>query len=260
MVTVTTAQLKTTIEAALDTVTSIANVKVFDYPRVEDRRKFPSVEIKAGQPEGSEADERITKTTQRFEVTVRVRKRSAGSDDVVQLKLLEDTILPALDETALGQTEILVLNKIWQRSGELVAKPVSHLASTLVVLVSDIASTTGVGQVVHDMTVTFPSLANMKLLTKPVERESDAMESIYNTARTRVEMGPTGNTRTWYGEVEYTDARMTQLRSDKDARAKISFTVHRASGDEVLGGKIVSLDHGGQLSEVETITIAVEVY
>lgn len=259
MATVTTAQLKVTIDTALDTA-SITGVSVYDYPRPEKRRIFPSVEIKATQPEGTEADERITKISQRFDVTIRVKKRAAGSDDIAFLKSLEDTILPALDETSLGQTEIYVLNKNWQRSGELVTSPVQHLASTLTVLVTDLASTTGVGQVVHDMRVSFPNLPTMKLLSKPVERESEPMESIYNDARLRVEVAPTGDSRTWYGEIEYTDARMTELRSQKNARTKINFTVHRASGDEALSGKITSVDHGGQLSEVETITIAVEVY
>lgn len=261
MATVTTAQLKVTIDAALLAASpTLSAVPVFDYPRVENRRIFPSVEIKAGQAEGSEADPRITKISQRFDITVRIRKRGTGSDDVTELKTLEDVILPALDSTALGQTQILVLNKTWQRSGELVSKPVAHLASTLAVLVSDVDSTTGVGQVVHDMTVDFPSLSGMKLLNKPVERETEGMESIYNTARVRKEMGPTGDTRTWYGEVEYTDTRMTQLRSDKVARSKISFTVNRASGAEALSGKIISVDHGGSLETVETITIVVEVY
>lgn len=259
MATVTTAQLKATLDAAL-LAASLSDVPIFDYPRNEQRRMFPSVEIKAGQPDGTEADERITRITQRFDITVRVRKRGTGTNDVAELKTLEDTILPALDATALGQTQILVLNKVWQRSAELVAKPVEHLASTLVVLVSDVDSTTGAGQVVHDMTVDFPSLSGMKLLNKPVERETEAMEDIYNTARVRKNVAPTGDTRTWYGEVEYTDARMTQLRSDKESRAKISFTVNRLSGAEALAGKIIAVDHGGDLQTVETITIAVEVY
>ena len=259
MVTVTTAQLKSTIDAALET-NNLSSVNVYDHPRPETRKRYPSVEIKAGVAEERLADERITRVTQRFDVTVRVKQRGVGSDEVAELKTLENIILPALDETALGQSEIFVLNKTWQRSGELVPKPVPHLLSTLVVLVTDVESTTGVGQVVHDMRVSFPNLPNMKLLTKPVERESQTTDNIYNDSMNRVEVGYLGDVRTWYGEVEYTGTRITQLRGDMNTRSKISFTIHRAEGDENLSGKIISVDHGGMLSEVETITIAVEIY
>lgn len=189
-----------------------------------------------------------------------MKQTGGGSDDIVFLKLLEDTILPALDTTALGQTQIFVLNKTWQRSGELVTKPVNHLLSTLAVLVTDLTSTTGAGQIVQDITVDFPGLTGMKLLGKDIERETENMENIYNTARVRVEMAPVSDVRTWFGEVEYTDARMTALRALKVARAKIAFTVNRPSGAEALGGKIIGVDHGGPLDNVETIAIGVGVY
>ncbi len=259
MATVTTAQLKTTIEAALVTA-SITGVSVYDYPRPENRRVFPSVEIKATQPEGVEADPRITKINQRFDITVRVKQKSSGTDDVVRIKAIEDAILPALDATALGQSQIFVLNKTWSRSGELSVKPVNHLLSTLAVLVTDLTSTTGSGQIIQDMTVDFPGLAGMKLLSKDIEREIENMEDVYNFARVRVDMAPTSDSRTWFGQVEYTDARMTQLRALKSARGKITFTVNRPSGAEVLGGKIIAVDHGGQLPDVEIITIAVGVF
>ena len=67
----------------------------------------------------------------------------------------------------------------------------------------------------------------MPVLTKPVERESEPHEDIMNDTRVRKEMGPTGSTRIFMVEVEYTDARITQLRTLKDARAKITVTLNR---------------------------------
>lgn len=259
MANITAAQLKTTIEAGLVT-DSVTGVQVFDFPRDVSRRKYPSIEIKATQPDGSEADPRVTRISQKFDVAIRVKPRGGGSDDIAALKAIENSVFTALDATALGQTQIFVLNKSWGRQGEVVQKPIRHYLSILSVLTTDITSTTGVGQIIQDLTVSFPNLANMKILGKPTERETETMESVYNVRRVRVEMAPISDARTWFGEVEYTDARMTELRTQRNARAKISFTVTRPSGDEVLGGKIIGVDHGGVIADVESIAIAVEVF
>lgn len=258
MAIVTTAQLKTTIEAGF-TADSITNVPVFDFPRVEKRRKFPSVEINAVEPEGTEADPRVTNISQRFDIQLRIRKRGGGTDEVAQQKSIENSIIKALDATALGQTKIFVLNKTWSRPAGLVLKPVPHMLSTLIALVTEPTSTTGTGQVILQYTVDFPSLLAMPLLNKPVARETESFESIYNDQRLRKALGPTGDTRTEFFEVEYTDARMTQLRTSKDARGKISVTINRPSGAEALTGKIADLSHGGEIGGVETLTIAFEV-
>ena len=258
MTIITTAQLKTTIVAGFAT-DSITNVPVFDFPRVEKRRKFPSVEINAVEPEGTEADPRITNISQRFDIQLRVRKRGGGSDEIAQQKSIENSIIKSLDATALGQSKIFVLNKVWSRPGGLVAKPVPHMLSTLIALVTEPTSTTGAGQVILQMTVDFPSLAGMPLLNKPVARETEAYESIYNDTRDRKALGPTGDTRVEFFEVEYTDARMSQLRTTKATRAATTVTINRPSGAEVLTGRIADLSHGGDIGGVETITITYEV-
>lgn len=258
MAIVTTADLKTTIDAGF-TTDGLINIPIFDFPRVVNRRKFPSVEINAVEPEGTEADPRITNISQRFDIQLRIRKRGGGTDEVAQQKSFENSIIKSLDTTALGQTTLFVLNKRWSRPAGLVAKPVPHMLSTLIALVTEPTSTTGSGQVILKYTVDFPSLLAMPLLNKPVARETQAFESIYNDQRQRKELGPTGDTRIEFFEVEYTDARMSQLRTSKDALSSIAVTINRPSGAEALTGKIADLSHGGEISGVETITISFEI-
>ena len=201
----------------------------------------------------------MTNISQRFDIQLRIRKRGGGTDEVAQQKSIENSIIKALDATALGQTKIFVLNKRWSRPPGLVLKPVPHMLSTLIVVVTEPTSTTGAGQVILQYTVDFPNLLAMELLNKPLARETEAFESIYDDTRTRKELGPLGDTRIEFFEVEYTDARMAQLRSDKAARGSIAVTIHRPSGNEVLSGKIADLSHGGEIGGVETITISYEV-
>jgi len=199
------------------------------------------------------------KYSQRFDIQLRIRSRGVGSNEIVQQKSIENSIIKALDATALGQSKIYVLNKTWSRPSALVPKPVPHMLSTLIALVTEPTSTTGAGQVILQYTVDFPSLLAMPLLSKPVARETESFESIYNDQRQRKELGPTGDTRQEFFEVEYTDARMSQLRTSKTTRAAVAVTIHRPSGNEVLTGRIADLSHGGEIGGVETITISYEV-
>lgn len=258
MTVITASQLKDVIKQAL-TNASITGIQVFDYSNPDRRKKFPSIEIMPSQPTGEESDERVTRVTQRFDIQFRVRQRGAGSDEVALQKNVEGAVLNAIDATALGQSTLFVLNRIWTRPNALVLKPVSHYLSTLVVLVTDIVSTTGEGQLIAKYTVDFPSLAGMELLNKPLERELENYESIYNDKRLRVFLAPLSDLRTAFFEVEYTDGRMTQLRTLRKARQEISVTLHRPSGNETVTCKITAADHGAPFSEIETITIQIEV-
>ena len=85
---------------------------------------MPFVEILNAQPLGNEADTRVTNIIQKFDVTLKIKIRGAGADEVAQQKTLEDLILPALDDTALGINTIFVFNRNWTRSQQ--PQPILH--------------------------------------------------------------------------------------------------------------------------------------
>ena len=259
MTTVTAASIKSTIDAALVT-SSITGVSVFDHARPDKRKIFPSIEITPTSAEQSFADHKITNISQGFNIILRIKPRGSGTDDVALQKSIEDSILPAITFTALGQTRLHILNKTWQRPNALVQKPVPHLQSNLIVLITTDTSTTGSGQLLSEMTVDFPSLAGMELLSKPTENEIEIGESIKNDTNNRVEFGSITDLRQAFFEVEYTDARMSTLRAQRTARAKITVTLHRTSGDDVMTGKISSVNHGAVHGDVETVIIGFEVF
>ena len=259
MTTVTAASIKSTIDAAL-LASNITGVSVFDYARPDKRKIFPSIEITPTTAEQSFADEKITNISQGLNIILRIKPRGAGTDDVTLQKSIEDSVLAAITTTSLGQTRLHIFNKTWQRPNALVTKPVAHLQSNLVVLITTDTSSTGSGQLVSEMTVDFPSLAGMKLLDKPVEQEIETGESIKDDTNVRVEFGMITDLRRTFFEIEYTDARITTLRTQRKARAKITVTLHRTSGDDVMTGKISSVNHGGTLGNIETIIIGFEVF
>ena len=258
MATVTTAQLKTTINAAL-VAAGITGVSLFDFPRPPQRRIFPSVEIKATQPQGTESDARVTNILQRFDIVVRVKQRGGGTDETAFLKSIEDTILPALDATALGQTTIFVLNKNWNRQGELVAKPVNHLMSSLVVLTTDVTSTTGDGKIGAKTTLTLPDTTVIPLLSKPVEDYGISMDEDLNDGGLSYK---TPMAHTTFGsivvEYESTTALASKIKTLIDAKAKITVTLTKNGDATTHDVLFVRTSKPAQFDDVERAVLTME--
>jgi len=237
---------------------NIEGIQVKDYPADTKRRKYPVCEVVNVQPTGQEADIRITTVSQKFNVNVYIRKRGAGSDEIDQIRAIEDSILNKLDNSTLGGGTLFTENKNWTRSAQVVAQPVAHYESTLSVLVTDETSTSGSGSVGADMLLSLPGLANMQMLAKPVEREIEGTEDIFDVTRTRTRVAPTGDGHSFFAEVEYTQTRLNTMRSLKAAHTKISCTISRAGVDEVFNGYLTEMSHGSGYSEIETIVVRIE--
>lgn len=237
----------------------ITGVRVLDYPVDSKRRKYPMVEVINVQPSGREADPRTTTISQKFTVNLYVRKRGAGSNEITQIKQIEDSILVKLDNSTLGSGTLFVENKSWTRSATVVDQPIPHYESSLSVLVTEVTSTTGSGKIGGDMLLTLPGLTDMPILSKPVERESEGQEDIKDDTLTRVRVAPTGDTRTFYAEVEYTETRMTTMRTLKNAHSKIAVSINRGGTVENFNGYLQEMSHGAGYSEIETIVLRIEV-
>jgi len=256
----TTTQIADLIKQGFAT-DNIEGVQVKDYASDIKRRKYPVVEVVNTQPDGTEADIRVTRTAQKFIVNVYIRKRGVGSDETVQIKAIEDSILTKLDNSVLGSGTLFTENKTWSRSATVIDKPVSHYESSLNVLVNDEASTSGDGVLGAEMLLTVganPVLANLQILSKPVERETEGTEDIKDDTLTRVRVAPTGDAHSFFAEVEYTQARMDALRTLKAAHAKFSYTLTRKGVPEVADGFLTEMSHGSGYEELETIVLRIE--
>lgn len=254
----TTTQIKELIEQGLAS-DNIDNVRVIDYEPDPNRRKYPFISVRNIQPDGTESDERVKTITQIFLVVFRVRKRGAGTNEVELQKSVEDSVLNKLDSTTLGSGTLFVENKIWSRPEGFISKPVPHYESRLRVLYTQVVSSSGSGEIIGDYTLTLPGLAGMKVLNKPLERETEITEDIFDDTRVRKDVAPISETHSFFAEIEYTTARRDAIRTLKDARSKISVTLARPSGTDIFNGKIVDMSYGATYSLNETIVIQIEV-
>lgn len=260
MTTTSAASLKATIVTAL--AAANLSISVFDYPKPEKRKIFPSIEIVPTRAETGDADVKITNVSQGWDIILRIRTRGGGTDEVNFQKTIEDTVFAAITNTVLGQPRLHILNKTWNRPNSQISKPIPHLQSTLVVLITTDTSTTGTGQLITEQTVDFPgaTLTGMKLLSKPVETEIDLQESIKNDTNVRVAVARITNARSFFCEVELTTARLLAFRALKTTGDKIAITLHRKDANDVFNGKIATINHGGILGDIETLTVGVEVF
>ena len=238
----------------------IIKVRVLDHPANPMRRPYPLIEVLNIQPDGREADPRVTSIVQKFTVALYVRVRGAGTDEVAFQKSVEDSVIKKLDASTLGGSTLFVENKIWTRPEAIIERPILHYQSRLAVLVTQIISTTGAGAVGAEMSLTVPGLTDMPLLSKPIEREQEVVEDIYDDTRTRQRVAPIAETHSFFGEVEHTQARIDQLRTLKIARSKIACIVKRKDGveSENFNGFLVAVDHGAAYENIETIVVQIE--
>ncbi len=256
--TVTASQIKDEIDQALAGA-GITTVRVYDYAQIPNRRSYPCIEIVNAVPSDEQKDPRVTKVDQSFTVTLSIRIRGAGSTEVELQTQVETAVLNAIDDLNLSGDIIVAENRRWNRSPNPITRPVPHYQSTLTVLVTKLSSTTGQGTLGDEMTFSVPGLTDMPLLSKPLEREVSTHEDIYDDTRTRKTVAPITDTRSFFAEVEHTISRMTTLRNLRDARAKIACTLKRKTVPENFNGKIVALSSSASYTDVETITIQVEV-
>lgn len=253
----TTTQIAELIRQGFAT-NKITKVQIKDYAATIKRRKYPVVEVVNVQPTGKEADIRITKISQKFEIHAYVRKRGAGSDEMDLLSQIEHSILTKLDNSTLSGDALFTENKNWARSGEVIERPVPHYRSTLSVLVTDNVSTSGEGTIGAGIFFSIGTLTNMQVLTKPPERETELTSNEYDDTRTRKRVAPLGDIHSVFVEVERTQVRIDALRVMKASHAKQACITTRDGVPENFNGYPTDFSHGGGYLEVETIIIRVE--
>ena len=114
-------------------------------------------------------------------------------------------------------------------------------------------------QVGSEFTLDIAGFTGIPLISKPIEREIQTTENIYNTARIRKGVAPVNETHSFFAEIEYIEAHVSALRTQKRNRAVISATLTRPSGTTVYSGKLTEISNGASFDQLETVTIRFEV-
>ena len=240
------------------------NVRLFSHTVLLERAPFGPgwVEISNEQPTGSEQDHRITNTTQIFVITLRLRLKKPGTEEVNRQKTIEDAILAKLEATQLAGSILFTEDKIWKRPASPIKSPVLHYQSTLRVLVNDITSTTGDGQVLARSTLkigTDSALDAMQLLDKPARNSNETFTNRREDTLTRKGIARTGDTDSFFATIEYTDARYAALKTIWANQSKEACVFTRPSGPSNFNGQIVNISNPAQFANIEEITIQIEV-
>ena len=114
-------------------------------------------------------------------------------------------------------------------------------------------------QVGTEFTIDMLGFEGIALLSKPVEREVQTFENIYDTQRIRKLTSPITETHTFFAEIEYVENVVSALRTQKRARNQISITLNRNDTPTVMNGKIVEVLNGAIFDQLETATFRFEV-
>ena len=97
------------------------------------------------------------------------------------------------------------------------------------------------------------------LISKPIERETEITENVYNTARIRKGVSPITEIHSFLAEMEYIEAQVSAFRTQKRNRAVISTTLNRPGSSTTYSGKLVEVSNGASYDQLETVTILFEV-
>jgi len=251
-----------------DEIVSIINGGTYPYPLqfyphevLPNKRIFNYVEVVNVQPDGTVEGPQITTETNVFEVRIFVKYNQYLDLETEDLATVENVILGLLEAGSLADKQIILESKQWVRT-EIRNNPnnVHGRQSTLTVRIEEVKSTSGLGNIGGESTITIGSLTDIPFLDKPAERETEINENVYNTARNRVALSPVTYTHSFLGEIEYTKARIDELRTLKRNRAVITGITYKRPGvaDEVFAGKIADVSNGAPFNNIETIVFQIE--
>lgn len=114
-------------------------------------------------------------------------------------------------------------------------------------------------QIGSEFTLDIAGFTGIPLISKPIERETESTENIYDTARIRKGMSTIAEIHSFLAEMEYIEAQVAAFRTQKRNRAVISMTLNRPSGTTVYSGKLVEISNSASFDQLETVTILFEV-
>ena len=115
-------------------------------------------------------------------------------------------------------------------------------------------------QIVSQFSMSIPGISgDIQLIDKPIERESQQFENIYNAAGIRQRAAPVSETHSFFATIEYSQNVMSQLRTLKRNRTKSSYTFKRGNTPETFDAYLVDIANGAPFNGMETIVLQLEI-
>ena len=100
---------------------------------------------------------------------------------------------------------------------------------------------------------------DIPLIGKPIEREIEITENIFDTNRKRKGTSPISEIHSFFAVMQYDETQLAAFRTRKRARDVISITLNRPSSTDSFDGKITEVLNGADFDQIELVTIRIEI-
>jgi len=245
--------------------TPYSKLRIFTQPQLAQQRLYPSIEINNIRPEATQVEKDITKVSNRFEITIFARYGSNRAQDTQHLRTTEQNLIALLEAATLDADEDLTVGQVIleQRDfdrQEIKDNPnnVNGIQSVLVIEINEVQATEAGVALGSQNTISIGSIADAKVYNKPIETDTEAVESVNNAVNNRTKVYPITDDHKFFFVIGYTDARAAELRSIKNAHAKVTATYKRNGVSESKNGWLVEVANGAPYESVETLDCLME--
>lgn len=168
MATLTAAQIKTILLTGVYPEDVEINASLMQN---DERRKYPSIDVQNITGEEQLKEFPTTTLGQTFLVHLFYRYRSFGEQEEPNIKAIEDVIFDTIDQNSNFSTDLKVtITQGWQRDSE--TFPVRRSHSVLRVSADEISSTSGTGIPGDSMTIQFPTIGILKVISLSTDERS----------------------------------------------------------------------------------------
>lgn len=249
MVTLTAVQIK----AILETATYPEPVRISAaLLQNENRRKYPSIDVQNVSSEENTRGFPVSTTGQTFLIHLFYRYRSFGESHEPDIKALEDVIYDTIFNNANFQTtQNLSVIQSWQRNSETFPVKRSHSILTVTTEIAEFVD--------NNFTLDVPTVGNVKLISKPINSETDTIEDVLDDTLILKTIGIVKSKRTIILEMATTSAILAAFRGFKNGRSSQVFTINQPAGNETVNAFVTNIATSEVIENRQSITIQLDV-
>lgn len=223
----------------------------------DERRKYPSIDVQNITGDEQLKDFPTTTLGQTFLVHLFYRYRSFGEQEEPSIKAIEDVIFATIDANANFSTDVKVtITQGWRRDSE--TFPVRRSHSVLTVTAEDISSTSGVGIPGDTITITFPTVGTLKVISLATDERSINKQLDLTDAAARI-FTKISNSDLLIAEVELSTTTEPQLETQVHDADDISVTLTKNGVAQVLTVNLTSMVASATRSVVQTTLVTMDV-
>ncbi len=223
----------------------------------DERRKYPSIDVQ--NITGDEQLKGLPTTTlgQTFLIHLFYRYRSFGEEHEPDIKEIEDLIFDAIDNDANFSTDTKVtITQSWNRISE--TFPVRRSHSILTVSAEEISSTDGDGIPGDKITITFPVIGELDVISLATDERSINKQLDLNDDAERI-FTKISNSDLLIVEVELSNTTEPQMETQVHDADDIDITLTKNGVDQILSVNLTSMISGADRTRVQTTLITMDV-